>query len=176
MNRFVIVNLLHGEPLKFHEKTVENVCNKFKIQRQKLPGHITLKAPFETENIDEVEAVINEFVKNHTKAPIKLEGFNHFRDNVIFMGISPSQGAIDLHKSLYGSLKTLDFLEWKTHEGEKITFHSTIVSRRISPKFKEIWDYVNRFDYSFDTYLDNITIMKWGENRRWNVYKTFDLK
>lgn len=176
MNRYVIVNLLNGEPLEFHEKTVDNVCHKFKVQPQKLPGHITLKAPFETDNIDEVEEVIAEFIKIHAKAPIKLEGFNHFRDNVIFMEIFPSQDAVVLHKSLYKSLKTLDFLEWKTHEGEKITFHSTIVSRRISPKFQEIWDYVNSLDYSFDTYLDNITIMNWGENRRWNVYKQFELK
>ena len=62
------------------------------------------------------------------------------------------------------------------YESGKIKFHCTIVSRRISDKFSEIWEYVNKLDCNFDTYLDNITIMKWGENRRWNVYKQYLLK
>lgn len=174
MNRYVLVNLLSGESLNLHENIVEEVCFKFKVQKQKLPGHITLKAPFETERISEIETLLQNFCTKNTKAPIKIDGFNHFRDNVIFMDIHPSKKAIMLHENLYMELKTLDFLEWKSNESKNRVFHSTIVSRRIQKKFKDIWQFVNNYTVSFDTYIDNITIMKW-DNGCWHIYKKFIL-
>jgi len=174
MDRYVIVNLLSGEALRLHEKIVEDVCFKFNVQRQKLPGHITLKAPFETDNIGEIEKVLQLFCSQNSKVPIKIEGINNFRNNVIYMDIHPSKEAIKLHENLYTELKKIDFLEWKPTENKNRTFHSTIVSRRIQKKFYDIWKYVNNYKFSFDTYIDNITIMKWV-NSRWQTYKKFKL-
>ena len=56
--RYVIVSALSGEALKLHEQITAEVCSKFKVRRTKLPGHITLKAPFDTDNIDEIISLL----------------------------------------------------------------------------------------------------------------------
>lgn len=168
--RYVIVCLLKEETLKFHESLVSDVCSKFKVQRQKLPAHFTIKAPFETENIEELEKVTEEFCRSHSKTTIKIKGFNHFRNNVIFMDIFPSKEAVEVHDKYIDELEKIQWLTWKEHEGKNKKFHCTIVSRRISSKFNEIWEYVNRFNPKFDLYFDNISILIW-RNGRWETHK-----
>lgn len=48
--RYVIVYLIKGEALSFHEELVGNICSQFKVKRQRLPAHFTIKVPFETTN------------------------------------------------------------------------------------------------------------------------------
>lgn len=170
--RYVIVCLLKGETLKFHERLTSNVCSKFKVQRQKLPAHFTLKAPFEVGNIEELEKVTEEFCRSHLKTPIKIQGFNHFRNNVIFMDIFPSKEAVEVHNKYIDELEKFEWLTWKEHEGKNKKFHCTIVSKRISNKFNEIWEYVNMFNPKFDLYFDNICILIW-RNARWEIHKEY---
>jgi hypothetical protein len=62
--RYVIVCLIKGEALAFHEKLVEDICEKFKVKRQRLPAHFTIKAPFETEKILELESLVESYCKD----------------------------------------------------------------------------------------------------------------
>jgi 2'-5' RNA ligase len=173
--RYVIVCLLKDEVLEFHEKLVEEVCNKFKVQRQKLPAHFTIKAPFEAEDILDLERVTEEFCKINFRTSIKLEGFNNFRENVVFMDIHPSKEAVETHDKYIDVLKEFDWLEWKENEGKNKKFHCTIVSRRIREKFNEIWEYVNKFNSNFEAYFDNISILIWKDNK-WETYKEYKLQ
>ncbi|MCY6371352.1 2'-5' RNA ligase family protein [Clostridium ganghwense] len=172
--RYVVVCLLKGETLRFHETLVSDVCTRFKVQRQKLPAHFTIKAPFEADNIEELEKVTKEFCNINYKTTIKIKGFNSFRNNVVFMDIFPSNEAVEVHDKYIDELQKLDWLSWKEHEGKNKKFHCTIVSRRISSKFNEIWEYVNKFNPKFDLYFDNIAILIW-KNGRWETYKEYKL-
>ncbi len=173
--RYVIVCLLKDEVLDFHEKLVKDVCNKFKVQRQKLPAHFTIKAPFEAENILEIENLTESFCRSNFKAPIDLKGVSHFRDNVVFMDIQPSKEAVEIHDKYIDVLKSLEWLEWKENDGKNKKFHCTIVSRRIRERFNDIWEYVNQFNLNFHTYFDNISILIWKDNR-WETYKEYWLQ
>lgn len=173
--RYVIVCLLKDEVLEFHEKLVSEVCSTFKVQRQKLPAHFTIKAPFEADNIEELEKITEEFCSTNPKTPIKLEGFDSFRKDVVFIHIKPSQEAVEIHDKYIDVLKKLDWLEWKENEGKGKRFHCTIVSRRIREKFSEIWEYVNKFNPSFNMYFDNISILIW-KNNKWETYKEYKLQ
>ncbi|MBM7870981.1 2'-5' RNA ligase [Clostridium pascui] len=175
MDRYVIVCLLNGEALNFHEKLVTDVCSKFNVKRQKLPGHFTIKAPFETDRISEVECVIEDFVANNKKEPMKMQGINHFRTDTIFMDINMSDEGLKVHDAFIDSLKTLPWLEWKRHDGKGKTFHATIVTRIPREKYDSIWNYTNSFNPEFNIYFDNITILKW-ENYKWETYKEHQLK
>ncbi len=175
MDRFVIVCLLKGETLKFHEKLVEDVCYKYKVKRQKLPAHFTIKAPFETNNIEEIEKVIEKFVESKNKEKILIDGFDHFRTDVVFMKVIPSNDALKLHDDFIDELKKIPWLGWKKHEGKGKTFHCTIVTRIMEDKFNPIWDYVNNYNPQFNTYFDNISILKW-QDFRWITYREYTLK
>lgn len=174
MDRFVIVCLLKEETLEFHEKLVQDVCDKFKVKRQKLPAHFTIKAPFETDKIEEIEPLIDKFVKNRNKQDILIDGFDHFRTDVVFMKVIPSMGAISLHDDFIDELKKVPWLNWKKHEGKGKIFHCTIVSRLMEDKFNPIWDYVNKYNPQFNTYFDNISILKW-QDFRWMIYREYKL-
>lgn len=175
MDRYVIVCLLNGECSNFHEELVADVCHKFNVKRQKLPGHFTIKAPFETDRIDEIEAVTQNFVANNHKEPMKIEGINHFRTDTVFMDINISSEGLKVHDAFIDKLKTLSWLEWKTHDGKGKTFHATIATHIPKEKYDDIWNYTNSFNPKFNTYFDNITILKWG-NYKWEVYKEYQLK
>lgn len=162
--RYVIVSALSGEALKFHEQITTEVCSKFNVRRTKLPGHITLKAPFDTDNIDEIISLIEGFTNNKAKAPIYLNGYGSFREDVIFIKTSFSKEAKEVYDELENLLKTSNEVEWKQNElGERV-FHVTIVSKKIKEKFNEIWEYVNQTQYNFNIYFDNISIYVWKDN------------
>lgn len=173
--RYVIVCLIKNEALEFHENLVSEVCDKFKVQRQKLPAHFTIKAPFEADDIDELEKATEDFCNLNRKSLIKLEGFDHFRKDVVFIDIKTSEASVQVHDKYIDLLKKFNWLQWKENEGKNKKFHCTIVSRRIKEKFNEIWEYVNRLNPSFDGYFDNISILIW-KNNRWETHKEYKLQ
>lgn len=172
--RFVIVCLIKGTALKFHEKITEDVCYKFKVKRQRLPAHFTLKAPFELDDICDLENEISTFVNSNKKQPVKIDGINHFGTNVIFMNIIPSKKALILYNDFIALLKNLDYLTWKKHDGNSKTFHATIVTHLKENKFHEIWDYISKYNPNFSIYFDNISILKWQKDK-WVTYRKFEL-
>lgn len=175
MDRYVLVCNIEGEALKFHHKLTNNVCHKFNKKPQKLPAHFTLKAPFETDKIEEMINILNKFVHDKKKTPIKIQSFGRFRQDVIYMNIKVSEAAKKVNDELIDELVKIPWLEFKANEGKDKIFHCTIVSRRLQDKFKEIWDYVNQYQCDFNTYFDNISLYQW-KNNTWILYKKFNFK
>jgi 2'-5' RNA ligase len=173
--RYVIVCSIKGEALKFHEKLVGEICDKFKVKRQRLPAHFTIKAPFEKENISDLENLTENFCKTKESTEFKLDGFGHFREDVVFMDIKTSNKAVTVHDEYIDVLKTLDWLEWKRNEGKGRIFHCTLVSKIPSGKFKDIWQYLSNFQCSFESEFDNISILRW-EKDRWITHKEYKFK
>ena len=173
--RYVLVCLIKGEALNFHETLVSKICSNFNVKRQRLPAHFTIKAPFETERIKEVENILEEFSRKHSKNELKIKDFNHFRDAVVYMDIHPSKDALQTHDDFIDSLKTLTWLDWKHNEGKGKVLHCTLVSKLPHWKFKDIWDFVNQHDCDFNAYFDNISILRWDKDR-WVTYKEYKLK
>lgn len=173
--RYVIVCLIKGDALKFHENLVQDVCRRYTVSRQRLPAHFTLKAPFETDQIVEVEELIRDFCANRPKTRIGIEGFDHFREDVVFMDIKPSNAAMETCNDFVDVLKGVPWLEWKRNEGRNKRLHCTIVTKIPNDKYYDIWNYVREHQCSFDTYFDNISILKWDINR-WVTYREFNFK
>lgn len=175
MDRYVLVCNIEGEAFKFHENLVKEVCSKFNKRPQKLPAHFTLKAPFETEKIDEMIKLLDEFVKDKYMAPIKIQGFGSFRQDVVYMDIKVSKEAKIIHDQLIDEISKIQWLEFKRNEGKDRVFHCTILSRNIRDRFYEIFDYVKQYNCDFDSYFDNLSLYKW-ENNTWVMYKKFMFK
>ncbi|MHC1682304.1 MAG: 2'-5' RNA ligase family protein [Clostridiaceae bacterium] len=175
MDRYVLVCNIEGEALKFHENLVKEVCIKFNKRAQKLPAHFTLKAPFETVKIDDMINILNEFAKDKYKAPIKIQGFGSFRQDVVYMDIEVSEEAKRIHDDLIDEISKISWLEFKKNEGKDRVFHCTILSRRIKDRFHEILDYVKQYNCNFDCYFDNLSLYRW-ENNTWVMYKKIMFK
>lgn len=175
MRRYVLVCNIEGDALRFHEKVTSEVCQKFNKRRQKLPAHVTLKAPFETDKIDELVDMLNDFSKNEYKASMEVKGFGRFRGDVVYMDVRLSDEAKRVHDKLMDELIKIPWIELKKNEGKDRVFHCTIVSKGIQDKFNEIWEYVNQYKCNFDTYFDNMSLYIW-ENNTWIPYKRFKFK
>jgi 2'-5' RNA ligase len=173
--RYVIVCLIKGEALEFHEKLVKDICDKFNVKRQRLPAHFTIKAPFEKDDISDLEKLTEEFCSKRKATEIKLDGFGRFRENVVFMDVKVPREAEAVHDEYIDVLKTLPWLEWKRNEGKGRVFHCTLVSKLPPGKFTDIWSYTNNFSCYFETVFDNISILRW-EKDRWITHKEYKFK
>lgn len=174
MERYVIVCAIGGEALKFHDKLTNDVCYKFNKKRTKLPAHFTIKAPFETDKIEDITNILNKFSKSNYKSPIKIEGYGTFREDVVYMDIKMSSQAKKVHDDFIDELEKVPWIKFKHNEGKNKVFHCTVVSKRIKDRFKEIWDYVNKYTCNFNEYFDNISLYQW-KNNTWTLVKKYKL-
>lgn len=173
--RYVIVCLIKGEAGEFHSEMVKSVSRSFNVQGQKLPAHFTIKAPFEYDDISEIEKITDEFCNNASKSSFMMEGYDHFKNNVVFMDIKPSKETISAVESYISALKVVPNLQWKPNEKGKRRFHCTIVSRMPEDKYTDIWNFVHNHKYSYQVYFDNISILIWSKYR-WVTHKEYSLK
>ena len=66
--RYVIVSVVKGDAGNFNNNLRKEVFEKFQAKSSKLPAHFTIKAPFECENTDYMDNIIENFCKNHKKS------------------------------------------------------------------------------------------------------------
>ena len=53
--RYVVVSVVKGEAGNFNNNLRKEVYEKFNAKSSKLPAHFTIKSPFETDNIVQLE-------------------------------------------------------------------------------------------------------------------------
>lgn len=171
--RYVIVSIVKGQAGDFNNKIRKDVFDKFKARSSKLPAHFTIKAPFECDNINDLENIIHKFSTAHSKSPYKIEGYNHFDNRVIYMDVKMSKEAKEIHDKLIDDLNTLPYINFDKNDGKNKIFHITITSKKIQKIYDKLWNYVNQFNCDFNCYFDNICIYKW-ENNTWVLHKMYD--
>ena len=173
--RYVIVSVAKGKAGNFNNNLRKEVFNKFRAKSSKLPAHFTIKPPFESDNIYDLENILDHFSKTHTSKPYKIEGYDYFDNRVIFMKVLMSDGGKVLHDELIDELSKISYINFDDKDGKNKIFHVTISSKRIQKIFNDLWEYVNKIDCNFDCYFENICIYKW-EDSTWKLHKEYILK
>ena len=102
--RYVIVSVVKGKAGNFNNNLRKEVFQKFNAKSSKLPAHFTIKAPFEYDDIEELEEVLQNFCKNHKRAPYKIKNYNHFDNRAIYMEVIMSKEGKKLHDDLFDEL------------------------------------------------------------------------
>ncbi|GAA0122525.1 MAG: 2'-5' RNA ligase family protein [Clostridium argentinense] len=172
--RYVIVCTIKGSAGEFNNNLRKDVFHKFGVKSSKLPAHFTIKAPFEHDDITELENILENFSKTYSKAPFQIDGYNFFRKDVIYMDVKMSNKAKNIHDKLIDELLTLPYLTFKPNEGKNKVFHITVASKRINGKFEAIKNYVESIPCNFEGSFDNIGIYKWVNNT-WVLHKEYEL-
>ncbi|MCR8744820.1 2'-5' RNA ligase family protein [Romboutsia lituseburensis] len=170
--RYVIVSLVKGDAGEFNHNLRKDVFKKFKARSSKLPAHFTIKSPFESENIDELESALDEFSKAHTYENYHIKDYDHFDDRVIFMKVFMSPKGKDVHDALIDALSGINYINFEKSDGKDKIFHVTISSKKIQKIYSELWSYVNKFKCDFKCDFDNICIYKWIDNT-WVLHKEY---
>ena len=170
--RYVIVSVVKGKAGKFNNNLRKEVFQKFNAKSSKLPPHFTIKAPFEYDDIEELEEVLQNFCKTHKRAPYKIKNYNHFDNRAIYMEVIMSKEGKKFHDDLFDELNKISYINFGEKDGKDKIFHVTISSKKIQKIFDELWDYVNSIPCDFDCEFDNVSIFKW-KNNTWILHKEY---
>jgi 2'-5' RNA ligase len=165
----------------FHNEILNEIENLFGfnfVKKENLPTHITLKYPFEIQNLEELENVLKEFSQNHSQEKLFASSFNHFNKKTIFIDIIPSEEAKKIIGNLVNSLKQISWIQFNELEKNDLHLHSTIIMD-CENKFQEVMDFLDSKKFNFKLDLDNISIIKElpsdSNIRKWELYKTYYL-
>ena len=176
--KYSIFYLIKGKAEKYHQRLVKEVGPKFGERymiENPLPSHITLKSPFETDNIKEIERLLKEFVKKHKKSKIEIRGFGNFDRHVAFLKIKPSKQAVQIQKELLKGIKKIDGVNVNEFD-IKWHPHSTVAYGNTKESFNGIWKYLKTLAKAqFELNFDNITVMK-KQGDRWKVHRGFKIR
>ena len=173
--RYVIVSVVKGDAGNFNNNMRKDVYEKFKAKSSKLPAHFTIKAPFDYDDISELERTLDKFSKKYEKAPYIIRGYNHFDNRVIYMDVIMSSQGKKLHDKLIDSLSNIHYVDFSKKDGKDKIFHVTISSKKIQKIYHELWEYVNNIPCDFDCKFDNVSVFKWEDNT-WKLYKEYLFK
>ena len=170
--RYVIVSVVKVPAGNFNNNLRKEVFEKLGAKSSKLPAHFTIKAPFEADDISDLDKVLQDFAQNHKAQDYKIKGYNHFDNRVIYMDVHMNKKSKLLHDELIEELEKLPYIHFKNHDYKDKVFHVTISSKKIQKIYDELWEYVNNIPCDFDCKFDNVSVFKWEDNT-WNLYKEY---
>lgn len=123
--------------------------------------HITLAGSLKTRDERRLVRDIVAACKKHKIIKFKLDGFDKFNKNVIYVKIQPSSSLVSLQKDI--ATKLNDFCEMGEHDLKRtFTFHGTLhMDKNGIENFNEIWNFVNKFNMpELDLHLARVTLLK----------------
>ena len=173
---YFIGHVIQGEAGDYHNALRKEISKKFHthLLHEKIPPHVTLKAPFKTKSAVEIEKLLEAFASKQTPSTITLNGFGHFGNRVIYINAHVSTEGIQTSKDLTQELMQLEWLHFERHEINK-KFHTTVAVRDIQRKFDRIWNFIKDDEPCFEISFDSIALLK-HDGKRWNIHSEFYFK
>ena len=173
------------EPIKsWHWNLVEEVASHFPslvwTKNQKLAAHFTLKYKFETDKIEELESVLENFTQSHKPAPVSVDGFDHFNNEAVFAKVGISAEVRIVFGDLMESLKKIPWMQWKQYDDANLHFHMTI-AEKCGGRGGEVLEFLQGKQKNFNVQLNSISILKCINKDEsgmefWDLYKKYSLK
>jgi 2'-5' RNA ligase len=177
--KYFIAYVIKGEARDYHIKLGDSIAQQFNYKplSLKVPPHLTLKAPFETDNdIQAVESLLAKFVIGKQAPKLLLEGFGLFRNEVVFIDVKPSKDAVEMISKLHSEIKKITWIPFDAFETQDggAHLHATLAFADTKENFVNINNYLPTDKPKFEIVLDNITLLK-REPERWVVHKEYSL-
>jgi len=178
--KYAIVCLLKGKTKEYQENLMSDISDKFGIENlnNKIMPHITLKSPFETEDISELENRLETFARKNRSSEILINGFGSFNDNVLYLDAEFSDKAKKTFRRFNKKIEDLDYIDFHEYDKMEENFHSTLAIIKDRNKFNKIKNYLeNNYSPEFNMDFDNVAVIKRPElEREWQIDKIYNLK
>lgn len=137
----------------------EGISRNFHVTKRKIIPHVTLVGELSTNDGKKLVKDVVDISKKYQCIKFQLDGFDHFRKDVIIVKIKPSEELEQLRTELVKKLSkycNLSPFDPRT----KFDYHATIVLHDIDHKFEKIWDYVQTWKIpKIEQYVVRITIL-----------------
>lgn len=175
--KYVIVYLVRGKVERYHQFLVKTIGPKFGenyLIKNPLPSHITIKSPFVSKNIKNVEYTIKNFVNTRKPVRIDVEGFGNFNRFVAFLKLKFPKQLLKIHTELLNELEDKNKIKLEEFD-KKWKPHITIAYGNTKKSFDKIWNELKEKNPKYKLKFDNITILK-KPKRYWKIHKIFEIK
>ncbi|MCC6934623.1 MAG: 2'-5' RNA ligase family protein [Candidatus Yanofskybacteria bacterium] len=136
--------MVPGDAAVWHRDVVEELVRRFDIRRvyEKVPPHITLVPPFETEHIDAVKAVVGELLRQRRGlGSFRVVGFGRFGERTVFTDVRAEEAMYrfvdDLRTRIRGVAPMTS--EEPVHPWRP---HVTVADQLASEEAARVWEYV----------------------------------
>ena len=177
--KYSIFYLFGGEAGRYRDNLVQDVAQKFGeryILDSRMPAHLTLKVPFETNiNIQEVENALKEIASKYDAQEFEINGFDNFHNRVIFLNFTMPNSIMEIKRELIQKFGDIKGILIHPHDRE-FNLHATVAYCRNEKSFSDIWNHVNKIEKpNFKLRFDNLTLMK-KPGKYWEVCSVFKLK
>ena len=141
---------------------------------ERIDAHLTLKAPFETDSIFEVEEIIESFAERSTPQPMTMNGFGRFENRVLYMDVQAPEDTLTSISTFQDMLLRIPWISFRDYETPP-KLHATLCYPRSKTQADEIYAKLTDKDSrSFEIMFDNIAILKRGP-RRWETFNEFKI-
>ncbi len=112
--------------------------------------HITIKYPFEIENMGQLEEYLENLAQKTRQFDVEFMEFSSFDNKVIFLDVRENPLLRKLHLKILKDLGKIFGIKGDRFEGERIKFHSTISMDNITKaKFQQIISYLKKYKPEF---------------------------
>jgi len=149
----------------------EGISKNFHVTRKKIIPHVSLVGPISTNDEKRLLKEVVKIAKTYRFMKLKLDGYGHFGNNVIYVKIKPSEDLEELRCELLEQLNK--FCKVSNNDTESnFKYHATLVLHDIEHKFNKICDYVQTWKIpEIEQYVLRITIL----TQRRRILKEYDL-
>lgn len=177
--RYLLAHLLPPEIATFHRQLSDELASQFRLSpvNDHIDPHLTLKAPFVTENTAHLAALtelLTTFTAKETPQSYTLSGMNHFRSKVIYYDVYAPKQTHMLIRRLQDQLRQLPWLTFQKNEFP-LTLHATLCRPKHPQQGVQILKYLEKRDLpEYTSYLDSITLLE-RQSERWEPIQTFSI-
>jgi 2'-5' RNA ligase len=175
--RYFIGCLIRGEAKDYQERLIDRICKRFDIRNlnKHIPAHFTLKAPFESDDIGEVEELLSRVCGEGEVSSIEIDEIGNFHKRVIFLRGRPSSGVVEFLGRLNDGLRKIEWMKFEKHDLNEGNLHSTLARVRDVKQFDDIMRFLASERPCFKFGFDNVVIFRKRGNV-WEVYREFGLR
>ncbi|MEM9545183.1 MAG: 2'-5' RNA ligase family protein [Bacteroidota bacterium] len=132
--------------------------------------HITIKSPFEVDEVKHFVQYVEDLALNTKPIPIDFKGFGSFDDKVIFLDVMQNQKLLNLHWKILSNLKDKFGVEPHELEGENVKFHASIAGFAHHQTFLQVHDHLSQYQPRFSFTAKEMGIfLHIGEGQGWIV-------
>ncbi|HRP68507.1 MAG TPA: 2'-5' RNA ligase family protein [Turneriella sp.] len=143
----------------------------------KVPVHITVASPFrygEDENAT-FTPLLESFFTNENTFSLELRNFGSFREDVIFIEVSPSLPLLEMHARLTTLLKENEIVVHDFRHGG-FTPHATVANRDVDAHtHRTLWREFNTRKFYAKFIVADVALLRHDGNV-WHVHQKFALK
>ncbi len=172
--QYFVGYLIEGEVSDYYKTLTSDLEQRFSIKNlsEYIPPHLTLKIPFEPDNIEDFESYLVTIAESLSSVDLEVDGFEKFdgKRMTIFLKVTAGENI----KTIENVVDRLESYGENTKSLPRPLALHTSIARFLSPEqCEEIWSYLQTAPKPhFNLVFNNLTIFKLVEEN-WEVYKIF---